>query len=177
MAQAPKGERTRPQVAVYPGSFDPIHLGHVAIVERAVKLFPRVIVAVLDNAGKDGLFSVEERLVMMNEVWADDPDVEVRSFHGLLVNFLRDVGSSVVIRGIRAVSDFEYEFMMALMNRRLYSDAETVFLTPKEEYTYLSSRVIKEVVALGGDVTGLVPEPARIRLEARFRKATHPPTC
>lgn len=163
-------------VAVYPGSFDPIHLGHVAIVERATKLFPTVIVAVLENSSKGALFSPDERLEMMNELWADDPAVEVQSFQGLLVNFLRDVGSSIVVRGIRAVSDFEYEFMMALMNRRLYSDAETVFLTPKEEYTYLSSRVIKEVVALGGDVTGLVPEPVRLRLEEQFREATHPPT-
>ncbi len=135
-----------------------------------------MIVAVLENSAKGGLFSPEERVEMMNEMWADDPAIEVRGFNGLLVNFLRTVGSSIVIRGIRAVSDFEYEFMMALMNRRLYAEAETVFLTPKEEYTYLSSRVIKEVVALGGDVTGLVPEAVRLRLEARFRKATHPPT-
>ncbi len=167
---------THAHVAVYPGSFDPIHMGHVAIVERATKLFPKVIVAVLENSSKGGLFTPDERLEMMNELWADDPAIEVRSFNGLLVNYLRDVGSRIVIRGIRAVSDFEYEFMMALMNRRLYSDAETVFLTPKEEYTYLSSRVIKEVVALGGDVTGLVPEPVRLRLEERYRKATHPPT-
>lgn len=166
----------QPRIAVYPGSFDPVHLGHVAIVERATKLFPRVIVAVLENSAKGGLFTPDERLEMMNEVWADDEAVEVRSFNGLLVNYLRQVGSSIIIRGIRAVSDFEYEFMMALMNRRLYAEAETVFLTPKEEFTYLSSRVIKEVVALGGDVTGLVPEPVRLRLEARFRKSTHPPT-
>jgi len=165
-----------PPIAVYPGSFDPIHLGHVAIVERAKKLFPRVIVAVLANNAKDALFSPDERLVMMRELWNEDPKVEVLSFSGLLVNFLKQAGASIVIRGIRAVSDFEYEFMMALMNRRLYPEAETVFLTPKEDYTYLSSRVIKEVVALGGDVTGLVPEPVRLRLEERYRKATHPPT-
>ena len=163
-------------VAVYPGSFDPIHLGHVAIVERAKKLFPRVIVAVLANNAKNALFSPEERLEMMNEIWAGDERVDVRSFRGLLVNFLEEVGSTVVIRGIRAVSDFEYEFMMALMNRRLSPDVETVFLTPKEDYTYLSSRVVKEVVALGGDVTGLVPEAVRLRLEERYREATHPPT-
>lgn len=163
-------------LAVYPGSFDPIHVGHVAIVERAKKLFPRVIVAVLANNTKDALFTVEERLEMMRELWSDDAAIEVHAFRGLLVNFLKEVGSSIVIRGIRAVSDFEYEFMMALMNRRLSQDVETVFLTPKEDYTYLSSRVVKEVVALGGDVTGLVPEPVRLRLEERYRKATHPPT-
>jgi len=168
--------QVQPPVAVYPGSFDPIHLGHVAIVERAKKLFPRVIVAVLANNAKNALFSPEERLDMMNEIWAGDERVDVRSFQGLLVNFLQEVGSTVVIRGIRAVSDFEYEFMMALMNRRLSPEVETVFLTPKEDYTYLSSRVIKEVVALGGDVTGLVPEAVRLRLEERYREATHPPT-
>lgn len=165
-----------PPVAVYPGSFDPIHLGHVAIVERATRIFPKVIVAVLENTSKGVLFSPEERLEMMNELWSDDPTVEIMSFSGLLVNFLREVGSSIVIRGMRAVSDFEYEFMMAQMNRRLHPDSETVFLTPREEYTYLSSRVVKEVVALGGDVTGLVPEPVRVRLEERFRESTHPPT-
>jgi len=168
--------QVQPPVAVYPGSFDPIHLGHVAIVERAKKLFPRVIVAVLANNAKNALFSPEERLEMMNEIWAGDERVDVRSFQGLLVNFLTEVNSTVVIRGIRAVSDFEYEFMMALMNRRLSPEVETVFLTPKEDYTYLSSRVIKEVVALGGDVTGLVPEAVRLRLEERYREATHPPT-
>lgn len=157
-------------VAVYPGSFDPIHLGHMAIVERATKIFPKVIVAVLDNPSKGAVFTAEERLEMMNEIWAKDGAVEVVSFSGLLVNFLRQVRSTIVIRGIRAVSDFEYEFMMALMNRRLYPKAETVFLTPKEEFSYLSSRVVKEVVALGGDVTGLVPETVRVKLEDRYRK-------
>jgi len=163
-------------IAVYPGSFDPIHLGHVAIVDRAKKLFPKVIVAVLANNEKNALFTPEERLKMMDELWADDDRVEVRSFRGLLVNFLKEVRATIVIRGIRAMSDFEYEFMMALMNRKLSPDVETVFLTPKEDYTYLSSRVVKEVVSLGGDVTGLVPEPVRLRLEERYRKATHPPT-
>ncbi len=163
-------------VAVYPGSFDPFHVGHVAIVERASQIFARVIVGILENTGKNSLFSPEERLEIISEYYKDNDAVEVRSFSGLLVNFLDESGASIIIRGMRAVSDFEYEFQMALMNRRLAPHVETVFLTPKEEYTYLSSRLVREVAALGGDVTGLVPEPVKYRLEERYRKATHPPT-
>lgn len=163
-------------VAVYPGSFDPIHLGHVDIISRATQIFPRVVVGVLKNPSKGSLFTPEERVEMVGALYRDDPAVEVRAFTGLLVNFLKELDATIVIRGMRAVSDFEYEFQMALMNRRLYPAAETVFLTPKEEYTYLSSRTVKEVVALGGDVTGLVPDPVRVRLEARYRSNTHPPT-
>ncbi len=163
-------------LAVYPGSFDPIHMGHVDIIERAVQIFPRVLVGILENTEKSALFTPAERVEMIREQFAGEPAVEVRSFSGLLVNFLKELDATVIIRGMRAVSDFEYEFQMALMNRRLYPHAETVFLTPKEEYTYLSSRLVKEVVALGGDVTGLVPEAVAARLKARFRKATHPPT-
>jgi pantetheine-phosphate adenylyltransferase len=148
----------------------------VAIIERATQIFPKVFVAILENASKDALFTPAERVEMMREIYAADPAVEVHSFTGLLVNFLQQLDATIIIRGMRAVSDFEYEFQMALMNRRLYPPAETVFLTPKEEYTYLSSRLVREVVALGGDVTGLVPEPVRIRLEERYREATHPPT-
>ncbi len=163
-------------VAVYPGSFDPFHVGHVAIVERAGQIFGRVVVGILENTSKNALFTVEERLEIMREYYADNNAVEVLSFSGLLVNFLDEIGASIVLRGMRAVSDFEYEFQMAQMNRRLAPNVETVFLTPKEEYTYLSSRLVREVAALGGDVTGLVPEPVKYRLEERFRKATHPPT-
>jgi pantetheine-phosphate adenylyltransferase len=163
-------------LAVYPGSFDPLHKGHVDIINRAVQIFPRVVVGILENSGKDALFTPAERVAMIQELFADQPAVEVRSFSGLLVKFLKDLDATIIIRGMRAVSDFEYEFQMALMNRRLYPGAETVFLTPKEEFTYLSSRLVKEVVALGGDVTGLVPGPVCARLEARYRKATHPPT-
>lgn len=163
-------------IAVYPGSFDPFHVGHVAIVDRASQIFARVIVGILKNTGKDSLFSPEERLEIISEYYRDNDAVEVRSFSGLLVNFLDERGASIIIRGMRAVSDFEYEFQMALMNRRLAPHVETVFLTPKEEYTYLSSRLVREVSALGGDVTGLVPDPVKIRLEERYRKATHPPT-
>jgi pantetheine-phosphate adenylyltransferase len=151
-------------------------VGHVAIVERATRIFPHVVVGILENAGKDALFSPAERAEMIAELYRENRAVEVRSFNGLLVNFLKEIEATIIIRGMRAVSDFEYEFQMALMNRRLYPDVETVFLTPKEEFLYLSSRLVREVVALGGDVTGLVPEPVRVRLEERFRKATHPPT-
>ena len=163
-------------VAVYPGSFDPFHVGHVAIVERASQIFARVIVGILKNTGKDSLFSPEERLEIIREYYKDNDAVEVWSFSGLLINFLDERNASIIIRGMRAVSDFEYEFQMALMNRLLAPHVETVFLTPKEEYTYLSSRLVREVSALGGDVTGLVPDPVKDRLEERYRKATHPPT-
>ena len=163
-------------VAVYPGSFDPFHEGHVAIVERATRIFPNVVVGILQNAGKDALFTPTQRAEMVREIYQDNPAVEVRAFSGLLVNFLQEIDATIIIRGMRAVSDFEYEFQMALMNRRLYPEVETVFLTPKEEYLYLSSRLVREVVALGGDVNGLVPDPVRDRLEERYRKVTHPPT-
>ena len=163
-------------VAVYPGSFDPFHVGHAAIVDRASQIFPRVIVGILKNTGKDSLFSPEERLEIISEHYKDIDAVEVLSFSGLLINFLDEVNASIIIRGMRAVSDFEYEFQMALMNRRLAPHVETVFLTPKEEYTYLSSRLVREVAALGGDVTRLVPDPVKHRLEEQYRKATHPPT-
>ncbi len=163
-------------VAVYPGSFDPFHVGHVAIVERATQIFSRLVVGILENTGKESLFPPAERLEMIRELYRGSEVVEVRSFSGLLVNFLDEVGASIIIRGMRAVSDFEYEFQMALMNRRLAPQVETVFLTPKEEYTYLSSRLVREVAALGGDVTGLVPDLVKERLERLYRKVTHPPT-
>jgi pantetheine-phosphate adenylyltransferase len=158
-------------VAVFPGSFDPFHLGHADVVARASQIFPRVVVGILDNPQKTSVFSPAERVEMIAELYRDDAAVEVRSFSGLLVNFLKEVGATIVVRGIRAISDFEYEFQMALMNRRLYPNAETVFMTPKEEYSYLSSRTVREVVSLGGDVTGLVPEPILALLVQRIRSA------
>lgn len=152
-------------VAVYPGSFDPLHMGHVDIVNRAVKLFPKVIVAVLENVEKKPLLSVSERVDLARKTFAQHPQVSVASFSGLLVEFMRTANARVILRGMRAVSDFEYEFQMALMNRRLCPEAETVFLTPQEEYTYLSSRVIKEIWALGGNIRGLVPPLVLAALE------------
>jgi pantetheine-phosphate adenylyltransferase len=155
----------QPITAVYPGSFDPLHLGHVDIVRRALDIFPRVVVAVLENTDKAPLQSVPQRVELIRLTLKGYPGVEVTSFSGLLVDFLRQTGARVILRGMRAVSDFEYEFQIALMNRRLWSPAETVFLTPTEEFTYLSSRVVREIWQLGGDVSGLVPEPVRRALQ------------
>lgn len=160
-------ENDRP-VAVFGGSFDPFHMGHADIVARAAQIFSKVVIGILNNPEKSSLFTAEERVEMIRELYDDDPTVEVHAFSGLMVNFLREVGATAIIRGMRAVSDFEYEFQMALMNRHLWPQAETVFLTPKGRYTYLSSRLVREVVALGGDISGLVPEPIFRRLEARF---------
>lgn len=153
-----------PRIAVYPGSFDPLTNGHVDIILRGAKLFDRIIVAVLTNAEKTPLFSVDERLAIIRETFADTPNVEADQFTGLLIDYARAKSASVIVRGLRAVSDFEYEMQMALMNRHLQPAVETVFMMPAEQYTYVSSRLIKEVVALGGDVTGLVPAGVEARL-------------
>ena len=155
--------------AVYPGSFDPFHLGHLDIVRRALTIFPRVVVAVLENTDKTPLLSAEKRVELIRATLEGMRGVEVTSFSGLLVDFMRQTQARVILRGMRAVSDFEYEFQIALMNRRLWNEAETVFLTPNEEFTYLSGRVVREIWHLGGDVSGLVPEPARQALKALRR--------
>ncbi len=146
-----------PRIAVYPGSFDPVHNGHVDIIERCCPIFDEVVVAVLHNTSKDPLFSIEERVGLLSEVLAANPACRVESFTGLLVDYMEQLGARTIVRGLRAVSDFESEFQMALMNRRLDPRVETVFLTPKEEYSYLSSRLTKEVFLLGGNLDGLVP--------------------
>lgn len=156
--------------AVYPGSFDPLHLGHLDIIRRALTIFPRVIVAVLENPDKRALLDMPVRVRLIRESLAGISGVEVAAFSGLLVDFLRSSGSRVVLRGMRAVSDFEFEFQLSLFNRRLWAEAETVFLTPNEEFVYLSSRVIREIWAFGGDVSSFVPAPVHAEL-TRHRAA------
>jgi pantetheine-phosphate adenylyltransferase len=151
-------------IAVYPGSFDPLTNGHVDIISRGEKLFDRIIVAILRNAEKSPLFTTEERIEIARDVFKDQPNVEVDTFDGLLVDYVARRKANVIVRGLRAVSDFEYEFQMALMNRRLNAGIETVFMMPAEQYTYISSRLIKEVFALGGRVHGLVPDMVEARL-------------
>ena len=154
--------------AVYPGTFDPFTRGHLDLVERALRLFPRVIVAIADNPQKTPLFSTEERRAIIQDATRHLHGLEIDAFHGLLVNYARDRGAKAVIRGLRAVSDFEIEFQMALMNRKLADSIETVFLMPHEAYTYLSSRLVKEVASLGGQVDELVPPLAARLLKERF---------
>jgi pantetheine-phosphate adenylyltransferase len=156
------------RVALYPGSFDPLTNGHLDILSRARRLADQVIIAILENDAKKPLFSVEERSAMIREIVGEDPSVTVRSFSGLLVGFALESGATLIVRGLRAVSDYEYELQMALMNRRLAPSVETVFLMANEEYSYVSSRLVKEVARLGGDLTGVVPESVRRRLASRF---------
>jgi len=156
------------RVALYAGSFDPLTNGHLDILSRARRLADRVVLAILENDEKTPLFTVEERIEMIREILGDDPAVPVRSFSGLLVDFAREVQATLIVRGLRAVSDYEYELQMALMNRRLAPTIETVFLMAKEEYSYVSSRLVKEVARLRGDVSGLVPVSILKRLAAKF---------
>lgn len=148
----------QPNIAVYPGTFDPITNGHIDIVARAIRLFNQVIISVSSNSQKRPWFNIDERLIMIRESTRQFPNLTVEAFDGLLVHYVRKKGAIVIIRGIRAVSDFEYEFQMALMNRKLDAQIETIFLTPGEEVSYLSSSLIKEVAQHGGNVSGLVPE-------------------
>jgi pantetheine-phosphate adenylyltransferase len=157
------------RIAVYPGTFDPLHNGHLDIIERCRPLFDEIVVAVLFNDQKKPLFSVDERMEIIRSLVDGRKDCRVESFSGLLVDFMDSIGARAVVRGLRAVSDFEYEFQMALMNRRLNPRVETVFMMPKEDYSYLSSRLVKEVYALGGNLNGLVPEPVLERLRLRLR--------
>ena len=157
------------RLAIYPGSFDPITNGHVDVIARAATLFDEVLVAAARNDAKQGLFSMEERVEMMREVTGRFANVKVVAFDGLLVEFAKKQGAVAVVRGLRAVSDFEFEFQMALMNRKLEPSVETVFLTPREEYTYLSSRIVKEIARLGGPVDAFVPEPVVAALRKKLR--------
>ena len=144
------------QRAVYPGTFDPMTMGHVDLVKRASKLFDSVIIAIASSDSKKPMFSLEERIEIGNKIFADDPKVEVVGFSGLLVNFAKDNDANILIRGLRVVADFEYEFQLANMNRAMSPEIESVFLTPKEEYSYISSSLVKEIATMGGDVTRFV---------------------
>ena len=155
--------------AVYPGSFDPITNGHVDIIKRGLKIFDDLVVAVLENPKKKPLFSTKERVEMIQAIFAEERNIEVKSFQGLLVEFANKNNAKVVIRGLRAISDFEYEFQMALMNRKLDPDMEMLYMMPKVNYTFLSSKLVKEVSMLGGCLTGLVPPLVEERLKKTFQ--------
>jgi len=156
--------------ALYPGTFDPLTNGHVDLIHRGAKLFEQLTVAILSNPVKNPLFTVEERVEMLKEATSALSNVSVATFDGLMVEFARQRGAAAVLRGIRAISDYEYEFQMALMNRRLAPEIETVFLQPAGRYSFVSSRMVKEVFSFGGDVSGLVPPNVLKRLRARISK-------
>ena len=170
MADPSKHRSPTPKLrrAVYAGSFDPITNGHLDVVDRSAKLFDELIVAVLNNPEKTSLFTPAERIELIQKTVQHHDNITVDLFDGLLVDFCRRRGASAVIRGVRAVSDFEYEFQMALMNRRLNPDVETIFMMPQDLYTYLSSRLVKEVFRLGGNVVGLVPDLVLAALDHKF---------
>ena len=153
---------------MYPGSFDPITNGHLDIIERGLSVFDEVIIAILVNLDKSPLFTVDERVALIRDTYKGDPRVRVDTFSGLLVHYAEKVGARVIVRGLRAISDFEYEFKMALMNRRLSPDLETVFMMPAEHYSYVSSRLVKEVFQLGGTVSELVPPVVERRLRDKY---------
>jgi pantetheine-phosphate adenylyltransferase len=157
--------------ALFPGTFDPPTNGHIDLVQRGAKLFEHLTVGVLNNPGKNPLFTVEERVEMLRESTSALDNVSVATFDGLMVDFARQLGAQAVLRGIRAISDYEHEFQMALMNRRLAPDIETVFLQPAGRYSFVSSRLLKEVFSFGGDVTGLVPPNVIKRLRSRIPKS------
>ena len=165
---------SRKGTAVFPGSFDPITNGHLDIIGRGLKVFDRVIIAILVNAEKRPLFTTEERVELIKEAYRGNPRVSVDTFSGLLVDYAMRVGASVIVRGLRAISDFEYEFQMALMNRHLNPNIETVFMMPAEHYSYLSSRLVKEVFQLGGAVGELVPPVVERRLREKYKDALPP---
>ena len=158
------------KVAIYPGTFDPITNGHLDIIERAMKMFDTVIVTIARNSSKNPLFSDKERVELIREAVKGWKQVEVDSFEGLLVDYAKKRRATIVLRGLRAISDFEYEFQLALTNRKLNHELETVFLMPSEKYTYLNSTIVREIARLGGDVSDFVPSVVRKAFEKKFRK-------
>lgn len=157
--------------AIYPGSFDPITNGHLSIVDRALTIFDKLIIAILTNPQKEPLFSIEERIAMIKESLKGSPNVEVDTFGGLLVDYAVEKDANVILRGLRALSDFEYEFQMALMNRKLNREVQSLFLMTDYKWFYISSTIIKEAAGLGGDISGLVPKIVEKRLREKFRVA------
>ncbi len=157
------------KVAIYPGSFDPITYGHIDIIERALEIFDKVIVAIASNAEKSSLFTIEERITMVKEVFKDTPNVIADSFKGLLVEYVARTNAKVILRGLRATSDFEYEFHMASMNRSLSPQFDTLFMMTSKDFFFVSSRTIKEVASLGGAVEGLVPNLVAVELKKKFK--------
>jgi pantetheine-phosphate adenylyltransferase len=158
-------------IAIYPGSFDPLTNGHLDLIDRGAKIFDELIVAILRNPEKDPLFTVDERLQMLQAMVSQRANVRVDSFDGLMVDYAMRVGATAVLRGIRAISDYEYELQMALMNRKLEPRLETVFMMPAEAYSYLSSRLVREIATLGGSVSGLVPEMVEKKLRQKLAPA------
>lgn len=157
------------RIALYPGTFDPITYGHIDVVERATALFSKIIILVARNTSKSPLFTADERVAMIRELFRRNKQIEVDSFDRLLVDYAKGKRASVIIRGLRAVSDFEYEFQMALTNRKLDANIDTIFLMPDERYTYLNSTIVREVARVGGDVSDFVPPAIRRRLVARMK--------
>ncbi|MFA6142302.1 MAG: pantetheine-phosphate adenylyltransferase [Candidatus Omnitrophota bacterium] len=158
------------KVAIYPGTFDPVTYGHIDLIERASKIFDKVIVAVAHSKSKGVLFSVEERVAMLQDAVKGIPNVVIDDFDGLVVNYVKKCGSNVMLRGLRMISDFEYEFQMALTNRKLAGDIETIFMMPHEDYSYVSSKLIKEAAALGADVGKFIPKKAEEALKGKIKK-------
>lgn len=170
MEKSKKQTARHKRVAVYPGFFDPITNGHVDIIQRGLKIFDRLIVAVLENPKKTALFTTKERVAMIKDIFANQKNIEIKSFHGLLVDFMTKNNAKIVIRGLRAISDFEYEFQMALMNMKLEPEIETLFMMPNVSFTFLSSRLVKEVAMLGGSLKGLVPRDVEKKLKQKFKE-------
>jgi pantetheine-phosphate adenylyltransferase len=159
------------RTAIYPGTFDPITNGHMSIINRGLQIFDKLIIAILYNPNKKPLFTIDERVVMINEVLKDTPNVEVDTFDGLLVDYAVLKESNVILRGLRALSDFEYEFQLALMNRKLCRDVQSIFLMTDYKWFYTSSTIVKEAVSLGGDINGLVPDIVEQKLKEKFKRS------
>jgi pantetheine-phosphate adenylyltransferase len=161
------------RTAIYPGSFDPLTNGHLDVVQRAAKLFDHVVIAVAKNDGKQPTFALAERLALVKQAVKHLPNVEADAFSGLLVEYVAAKKAQAIVRGLRAVSDFEFEFQLALMNRKLNESVETIFMMPKDTYTFLSSRIVKEIARLGGDVSSFVPPHVQAALKKKFRRRKH----